>query len=104
MEVMVLYRSNVLANQMLLETIAINVLMDSMDFQIVKVGLFFNISERNYLILHYYAKFWDISFSGCKCNIRSSDGTCNEQTGYCFCRPGYYGDTCDERKITKGKT
>jgi hypothetical protein len=40
-EVMVLYKSNVLASQMLLETIAINVLMDSMDFQIVKVGFDF---------------------------------------------------------------
>ena len=38
MEVMVLYRSNVLASQMLLETVATNVLMDSLDFQIVKVG------------------------------------------------------------------
>ena len=40
-----------LANQTFMDTDVINVLRVFMDFQIVKVGLFFNISERNYLIL-----------------------------------------------------
>ena len=40
-----------LANQTFMDTDVKNVSRVFMDFQIVKVGLFFNISERNYLIL-----------------------------------------------------
>ena len=87
------------ATQTFLALSVINVLMDFMDFQNVKVGFCYQYFWNKYIYLSFFNKtlYWFFFTDNCDCNKEGSNDTkCDNENGQCSCKSNIFGIKCEK--------
>lgn len=55
-----------------------------------------DIKTLSFISYHVLCFFFSLCLpAGCNCQSEFTDGTCEDRTGRCFCKPNYSGENCD---------
>lgn len=55
-----------------------------------------DIKTLSFISYHVLCLFFSLCLpAGCNCQSEFTDGTCEDRTGRCFCKPNYSGENCD---------